>query len=163
MNRLLGKAIKEFSSSTGVCDPLVVVDITVPNPSIYYLATMGDSDTWEVIDFEVSFLGQMGKDSIIIPSKPTFTNETVLPKIDDAHACVPSPRILENATNLVDESIQVSPRERAPRRVPVLSFQKSFASIIKKRGFNDFKKHLKKSSSLYLRRTVSSHTSLENW
>ncbi len=153
MNRLLGKAIKEFSSSTGVCDPLVVVDITVPNPSIYYLATMGDSDTWEVIDFEVSFLGQMGKDSIIIPSKPTFTNETVLPKIDDAHACVPSPRILENATNLVDESIQVSPRERAPRRVPVLSFQKSFASIIKKRGFNDFKKHLKKSSSLYLRDT----------
>ncbi len=29
MTRLLGRAMKEFSPSTGVCDPLVVVDITL--------------------------------------------------------------------------------------------------------------------------------------
>ncbi len=142
MNRLLGRVMKEFSSSTGVCDPLVVVDITVPNPTTYHSATMGDSDTWEVIDFEVSFLGQMGKDSIIIPSKDIPTSEPVLPEVNpshDAHAPVPSP--------------QVSPRERAPRRVPVLSFKESVASIIKKHGFNPIKNHLKKSSSLYLRDT----------
>ncbi len=43
--RLLGRAMKEFSPSTGVSDPLVVVDITVPNPSTYHSATMVDSDT----------------------------------------------------------------------------------------------------------------------
>ncbi len=64
MDRLLGKPMKEFSSSTGLCDPLSVVDITVPNPFTYRSATMMDSDTWEAIDFDVSFLGQMGKDSV---------------------------------------------------------------------------------------------------
>ncbi len=132
--------MKEFSSSTGLCDPLVVVDITVPNPSTYHSATMGDSDTWKVIDFEMSFLGQMGKGSIIIP---TPTSEPVL------RARVP---LSEGGTDLVAESIQLSPQERTPR-VPALSFNKSFASLIKKYGFNRIKKHLKKTSSLYLRDT----------
>ncbi len=90
MSRLLGRAMKEFSPSTGVCDPLVVVDITLPNPSTYHSATMVDSHTWEAVDFDVSFLGQMGKDSIIIPSKPTPTSEPVLPDVDDVYARVPS-------------------------------------------------------------------------
>ncbi len=146
MNRLLGRAMKEFSPSTGVCDPLVVVDITVPNPSTYHSATMVDSHTWEAIDFDLSFLGQMGKDSIIIPSKSTPTSEPILPDVGDVNARVPSvPQFLERATNLAAESIQVSPREI------VLSFNESVASIIKKQGWNVFEKHLKKSSSLYLR------------
>ena len=146
MDRLLGRAMKEFSSSTGLCDPLVVVDITVPNPSTYHSATMVGSDTWEAIDFEVSFLGQMGKDSIIIPSRTTPTSEPVLPEFNPTHdvpAPVPSPPSLQGATShmpklsqvspihvatrlVVDESIQVSPRERVPRRVPLLSFKREF-------------------------------------
>ncbi len=173
MDRLLGRAIKEFSSSTGLCDPLIVVDITVPNPSTYHSATMMGSDTWKVIDFKLSFLGQMGKDSIIIPSRDTPNNDPVLPEVNpthNVHAPVPSPQsLLQGATNhmpklsqvspqdittrLEAESIQVSSRERAPIRVPILSFKESFASIIKKCGFNEFEKHLKKTSSLYLRDT----------
>ncbi len=107
---------------------------------------MVDSHTWEAIDFDVSFLGQMGKDSIIIPSKPTPTSEPVLPDVDDVYARVPSVlQFLERATNLAVESIQVSPRD------VVLSFKESVASIIKKEGWSVFEKHLKKSSSLYLR------------
>ncbi len=45
---------------------------------------MVDSQTWEATDFDVSFLGQMGKDSIIIPSKPTPTSEPVLLAIYDS-------------------------------------------------------------------------------
>ncbi len=164
MGRLLGKPMKEFSSSTGLCDPLVVVDITVPNPSTYHSATMMDSDTWEAIDFNVSFLGQMGKESIIIPSRDTPNSGPVLPEVNSTHdvyAPVPTHEFLRGTklipqnvkSNLVAKLIQPSPQERVPIRVPVLSFNRSVASIIKKCDFNDFKKHLKKSSSLYLRDT----------
>ncbi len=81
----------------------------------------------------------MGKDSIIIP---TPTSKPVL------HARVPLP---EGGTNLVAESTQLS-RERMSK-VPLLSFEKSFASLIKKYGYNHIKKHLKKTSSLYFRDT----------
>ncbi len=77
----------------------------------------------------------MGKDSIIIPSKPIPTAEPVLPEvnsINDVQACSPLPQF-----------------QRAPERVPVLSFK----VIIEKYGFNRVKKHLKKTSSLYLRDT----------
>ncbi len=137
--------MKEFSSSTGVCDPLVVVDITVPNPSTYHSVTMVDFDTWKVIDFDVSFLGQMGKDSIVIPEHTSEPPE--IKSTHDVPACVSSPQFPQGATNQVGKLI---PPKRRPS---VLDFKEKITSIIEKCGFSHFKKYLKKTSSLYLRDT----------
>ena len=59
MARLLKRARKEVSLSTGVCDPVVIVDVN------FHSATAIDSDAWEEIDYDLSLLRQMNRENFI--------------------------------------------------------------------------------------------------
>ena len=74
MDRLLGRQRKKFSASTGVCDTVVIVDITVTNPSTFHPVTILEGDTWEEIECDVSYVRQLGQESVNVenpPQKPT--------------------------------------------------------------------------------------------
>ena len=59
MARLLKRARKEISLSTGVCDPVVIVDVN------FHSATAIDSDAWEEIDYDLSLLRQMNPENFV--------------------------------------------------------------------------------------------------
>ena len=59
MARLLKRARKEISLSTGVCDPVVIVDVN------FHSATALDSDAWEEIDYDLSLLRQMNREDLV--------------------------------------------------------------------------------------------------
>ena len=59
MARLLKRARKEIPLSTGVCDPVVVVDVN------FHSATALDSDAWEEIDYDLSLLRQMNREGLV--------------------------------------------------------------------------------------------------
>ena len=60
IDRLLKRLRKKFSTSTGVCNSVIVVDIDEINPSVLYSATGMDSETWKEVDYEVSIVNQLG-------------------------------------------------------------------------------------------------------
>ena len=78
MDRLLGRKREGFSPSTGVAEPVVVVDVD-SNPSTFHPVTVleGDeggeveSDEWNAVECDESLVRQMGKGSIKSTSQPS--------------------------------------------------------------------------------------------
>ena len=59
MDRLLSRPRKQFSPSTGVAEPVVVVDVSMDNPSTFHSITVIDKGTWREIECNESFIRQM--------------------------------------------------------------------------------------------------------
>ena len=66
LNRLLKRPFKNISSSTGVSDGVVVVDIQPT--STLTSATASDNSSWEVIDFDTSMYSQLEDLKKFLPS-----------------------------------------------------------------------------------------------
>ena len=64
MDRLLKRPRKELSLSTGVCSPVVMVDIDVDNPSTFHSVNVIDCDTWEEVDYNISLVRQMNEENV---------------------------------------------------------------------------------------------------
>ena len=64
MDRLLKRPRKELSLSTGVCSPVVMVDIDADNPSTFHSVNVIDSNTWEEVEYDISLVRQMDKESV---------------------------------------------------------------------------------------------------
>ena len=83
MDRLLKRARKELSLSTGVCSPVVMVDIDADNPSTFHSVNVIDSNTWEEVDYDISLVRQMNKESITtVPPEhvqPISSEEIAIP------------------------------------------------------------------------------------
>ena len=62
MDRLLKRPRKELSLSTGVCSPVVMVDIDADNPSTFHSVNVIDSNTWEEVDYDISLVRQINKE-----------------------------------------------------------------------------------------------------
>ena len=66
LNRLLNKPFQEHSSSTGLSEGIVVVDIQ-PTSTLTSAITSGNS-SWEVIDFDTSMYSQLDRFKQFLPS-----------------------------------------------------------------------------------------------
>ena len=158
MDRLLGRQRKKFSASTGVCDSVVIVDITITNPSTFHPVTILDGDTWEAIECDVSYVRQLGQESVNVKNPP----ENPLPKPTEkrAHTCasarpdparkVGSVRVAKPHSKRKDAPV---PLPRRKLKVSTIISSENINSVIKKYGFRKVKKYLKKTCSLYLRDT----------
>ena len=155
MDRLLGRPRKKFSPSTGVSEPVVVVNIDIDNPSTFHSVTVMDHNTWTEVEYDISLLRQM--DEGVVTSQSDNTSTSPPP------ACVTAPDAVPVSTSphqsLLDTDKSESPKPTTPADKPkvqpkVLPTAKIIRRAIKKfGGYKKFKRFLKKSFSLYLRDT----------
>ena len=146
LDRLLSRLRKKFSPSTGVSEPVVVVDIDIDNPSTLHSVTVMDHNTWTEVEYDHSLLRQMDEGVVTSQSDNTSTSPPPAKKsrIESPDA-VPSPK-----QSQPDES--ESPKATIHAAKPKAS--KIVRRAIKKfGGYKKFKRFLKKSFSLYLRDT----------
>ena len=157
MDRLLGRGRKKFTASTGVCDTIVIVDINVTNPSTFHPVTILESDTWEEIECDVSYVRQLGQESVNVEishensHKPTeksaHTRASARP---DPAKKIGSVRVAQPHSKRKDAPV---PLPRRKLKVGTIISSENIYSVIKKYGFRKVKKYLKKTCSLYLRDT----------
>ena len=70
MDRLLGRKREGFSPSTGIAEPVVVVDVD-SNPSTFHPVTVLEGDEWNAVECDESLVRQMGEGSIKLTSQPS--------------------------------------------------------------------------------------------
>ena len=157
MDRLLGRRRKKFSASTGVCDTIVIVDINVTNPSTFHPVTILESDTWEEIECDVSYVRQLGQESVNVKNPPENPQK---PKEKSAHthaSARPDPAMKVGAVRVAQPHSKRKdapvPLPRRKLKVGTIISSENINSVIKKYGFRKVKKYLKKTCSLYLRDT----------
>ena len=161
MARLLKRATKEISLSTGVCDPVVIVDVN------FHSATAVNSDMWEEVEYDLSLLRQMNQKGVTSPPnqlRPKLSAEMKQRPIE-----LPSPPTTSTASS-IPESAQ--PPEHDPphanqSRLTRASPTAASASLLSNTRVKDtillavkrhggpksFMTYLKKGASLYLRDT----------
>ena len=153
MDRLLRRPKKPISLSTGVCDPLVVVDIDENNPSTFQSVAITDENVWEEIEYDISIVTQMSAESIVKGKSPQEQAELKLPEMDTSNQSILStatsnvePLDLAHAEASILELEMHSPETENPDFVEVIS------QTIKKCGsYQKFRSLLNRGISLYLR------------
>ena len=162
MDRLLGRPRKQFSPSTGVSEPVVVVDIDIDNPSTFHSVTVMDhntDNTWTELEYDLSLLRQMDEGVVTSQSDNITTSPPPAKKIkinsETAPDAVPVSTSPQQSLPDTDESESISPVSTTPATKPtVLPTAKIVRRAIKKfGGYKKLKRFLKKSFSLYLRDT----------
>ena len=165
MDRLLDKLPKkEFSSSTGVSEPVVVVDIDIDNPSTFHSVTVMGHNTWTETKYDLSLLRQI--DDGVVTSQ---TDNTATSQSDSTSTSPPPAKKAKTKSETAvavstshqkslpnsDESDSISPVPPTPATKPkALPTAKIVRHAIKKfGGYKKLKRFLKKSFSLYLRDT----------
>ena len=150
MDRLLGRARKKHSPSTGVCNSIIIVDIDIDNPATFLSVTVIDANTWDEVEYDVSLVRQMTNqpDQVTEAKVSAFTQSLPTTK------CSYSTK-LPTIVNQSDIAAELSDTSNATKLPEVDSKIKEMidAAIEKCGGYNEFKKKLKKSYSLYLRDT----------
>ena len=93
MDRLLKRPRKELSLSTGVCNPVVMVDIDVDNPSTFHSVNVIDSNTWEEVEYDISLVRQMNEKSFTTAPpehvQPISSEEIAIPPAEIASPPTP--------------------------------------------------------------------------
>ena len=71
ITRLVRKELKDFSPSTGVCEPVVIVDVGIEDSSATHasVTVLLQAGEWSEAEFEVSVVRQMNKESLNITPK----------------------------------------------------------------------------------------------
>ena len=142
MDRLLGRKRKGFSPSTGVAEPVVVVDVD-SNPSTFHPVTVLESDEgevgsdeWNAVECDESLVRQMGKGSIKSASQP------------------PTASVSKPATSLPGKVDQQGAVTHTPtQHSKSSSIRRMIRRSVKKCGGYKKLRHFLKSFSLYLRDT----------
>ena len=160
MDRLLGrKKRKGFSSSTGVSESVVMIDVDLANPSEFKSVTVMESDAWREVEFDTSLARQMEEGIASLPKDDGPQPLSVSPAISNAgvelSAHLESLSLLQNAS----QPASTDPKPAVETRsialvVSAPTVQEAIDHIVKKcGGTKQFKRFLKKSFSLYLRDT----------
>ena len=148
---------------------MVVVDIAEINPTTFHSATAMGSDLWQETHYEVSLVNQMGQSSATVPADTQPPADSKPSPSASAEAKPPAEDVKpKQQKSKGSKFLQLFKRKRQPagsgsdvvlpqpKRGPVsviaISSQ-SIRSIIRKYGFDTFKKHLMQTASLYLRDT----------
>ena len=160
MDRLLGRPRKKFSPSTGVAEPVVMVDIDIDNPTTFHSVTVIDQNTWTEMKYETSLLRQM--DESVATSQPdntatsqSATSQTPSNSGDTEHSLIPATPASQQSPPHTDNTASVSITPVALTKKKILP---PAADIVRRTikeigGHKKFRRFLKKSISLYLRDT----------
>ena len=162
MYRLLKRARKKLSLSTGISYPIIIVDIDVDNPSTFHSVTVINPNTWEEVEYDVSLVSQMNPVSVTT-SSPEVKPELVSPS-DEIPEDSEMPSSSGNLTTPQSPSAVSSAEESSEIAIdgPADSItnlsdgeisEVIFSAIAKCGGFEGFRAFLTKSASLYLRDT----------
>ena len=76
LNRLLKRPFQHSSSSTGLSDGIVVVDIK-PTSTLTSAATASDNSSWDVTDFDTSMYSQLEDGKQFLPSAANTTSDSL--------------------------------------------------------------------------------------
>ena len=175
MDRLLGRPRKEFSPSTGVCGSVIVVDIDITKPCTLQAANILESDDWEEVECNESFVGQMQQETHSGQMCQETHSEQMRQETHSERTKITNSQLIESDLNGEFIVLSMPASSKAKRnsdfkgaltipltnpqtklqepKVHIFKFNDSTCSIIKKYGFKKFKKYLKKTFSLYLRDT----------
>ena len=162
MYRLLKRARKKLSLSTGVSDPIIIVDIDVDNPSTFHVI---NPNTWEEVEYDVSLVSQMNPVSVTTSSpevKPKLVSpsdempeDSEMPSSSGNLTTPQSPSAVPSAEETSENTVEVKPTP-ADSTTNLSNSEISeviFSAIAKCGGFEGFRAFLTKSASLYLRDT----------
>ena len=177
MHRLLKRKRGILQSrSTGVCNPVVIVDISTDNPSTFHSVTVIDA-TWKEIEYGESLVRQMNMASFTTssskevkeePSLHETADQSTTPSTGDsvpesasfrctfAHAETASVQSHRTTTRLFYRIIIGDSESEVRELINVSDSEVSEilnAAINKYGGFKEFRKMLTESYSLYLRDT----------
>ena len=164
------------SRSTGVCNPVVIVDISTDNPSTFHSVTVTDA-TWKEIEYDESLVRQMNMASLATSSSKQVealhetADQSTTPSTGDAvpessnfrstftHAETVSVQSHRTTTKLSYRAmgIIISGSESEIREL-INASESDISEMLnavmnKYGGFKEFRKFLTKSYSLYLRDT----------
>lgn len=137
MDKLLHRA-RKFSSSTGVSDPVVIVDID--NPSTFHSVTVMDTDTWKEVDYDISLLKQMSTVTTSSQVQPGMVSSegTTSPQI------LPTPSSVPESVTSQHTVKRTTRKESALPAVTVLTesnIREMINAVIKKcGGLKEFQK-----------------------
>ena len=158
MDRLLERARKQLSLSTGVCDHIVVVDIDIDNPSTFHSVTVIGPNTWKEVDYDMSLVRQMDKASVGgSSSSPAHVQHTLPEDIASpttGTTNVPAPSTTRQ--NSVPKTVHHHYRKLASSAIYLSDsrIKKMITTVLEKSGgITKFRNVYKKSFSLYMRDT----------
>ena len=166
MDRLLKRPRKELSLSTGVCSPVVMVDIDADNPSTFHSVNVIDPNTWEEVEYDISLVRQMNKESVTtVPPEhvqPISSEEIAIPPAEIASPLTPptASSVPESAQLHQMSANQTDAATAKPAAASATKFKLSnrrireviLVVVDKCGGIKCFKKSFK-GASLYLRDT----------
>ena len=158
ITRLVRKVPKDFSPSTGVCEPVIIVDVGIEDSSATHasVTVLLQAGEWSEAEFEVSVVRQMNKESITITPK-TMTPKTMTPRTmpPPAPSTVPlQPHVSHSTTpcqtsGSVTSEMLTSDKADLSRR-QLLPPLKLISSVINKYGYDRVQRYLRNSFSIYL-------------
>ena len=167
ITRLVCKELKDFSPSTGVCEPVVIVDVGIEDSSAKHasVTVLLKAGEWSEAEFEVSVVRQMNKESITItpktmtprtmpPPAPSTASESASPvQTSTTTIAPPQPPLVSHSVNPCQTSgsttseMLVSDGVDLSRRPPSIQ---NISSVIRKYGYSRVQRYLKNSYSIYL-------------
>ena len=177
ITRLVRKELKDFSPSTGVCEPVVIVDVGIEDSSATHasVTVLLQAGEWSEAEFEVSVVRQMNKESITItpktmtpkavpPPAPSTASESASPVQTSTTTIAPpqpiSSSLVSQSANpcqtsgsatsemLTSDGVDLS-RRQLLQPPPPPSIQ-NISSVIRKYGYSRVQRYLKNSYSIYL-------------
>ena len=166
MRRLLKRIRKQFSSSTGVSEPIAIVDLNVP--STFHPVTVVDADNWKEVEYDLSLARQMDTSFVTSPEEGVTHNPSENGSPAPSAAAGPSTPAGLPVTTTVKSSPESPMSEQPLREAEPVKIKPAVASgtnlseeeitklidavIEKCGGFEEFKESFsKKGFSLYLR------------
>ena len=165
MYRLLKRERKKLSLSTGISDPIIIVDIDVDNPSTFHSVTVINPNTWEEVEYDVSLVSQMNPVSVTTSSpevKPELVSpsdeipeDSEMPSSSGNLTTPQSPSAVSSAEESSEIAIDGKPTPAdSTTNLSDSEISEVISSAIAKcGGFEGFRAFLTKSASLYLRDT----------
>ena len=171
ITRLVRKNLKDYSPSTGVCEPVVIVDVGIEDSSATHasVTVLLKAGEWSEAEFEVSVVRQMNKESInIIPKAMTpktlpppassTASESISPVQTSTTMTAPPQPVASHSMNpcqtsdsiisemFTSDGADISTRQLLQPPPPI----HNISSVIQKYGFDKVQRYLKNSYSIYL-------------
>ena len=146
MDRLLHRPRREFSSSTGVCEGVVIVNVDTDNPSTFHAVSVVDPNTWDEVTVEASVVRQMNE-----ASSAASPPEQAQPKVEETTNLsitaldIPLPQSASSEHNAVSSKLVAVKPSTASLSVEMINL---IDSALKKHGSLQ---KIREGFSLYLR------------
>ena len=153
MYRLIHRQRQLLYISTGVADPVIIVDISV-NPSAFYAVSVLDPHTWQQVKFDQSLLGHMRErysSQLQQPQTNMSPGSTTAPSQSRAHpAPEPTPSV-STTTSGADRPVVMAAPPASPSHLQDTLSEVITSAVMQHGGYVSFDTLLKKKFSLYLR------------